>query len=102
MRQSDVNLAHHGLRISYEHSLASVPDDYIAKVPSQLVENVPANIPYPASREHHRSHPETLRAHRQDSPSANSFAACSLEIDIEVAESITVSVGLPEWLIDCR
>ena len=32
-------------RVSYEHSLASAPDDYIAKVPSQVVEDVPANIP---------------------------------------------------------
>ena len=31
--------------VSYEHSLASAPDDYIAKVPSQVVEGVPANIP---------------------------------------------------------
>jgi hypothetical protein len=32
-------------RVSYEHSLASAPGDYIAKVPSQVVEGVPANIP---------------------------------------------------------
>ena len=32
-------------RVSYEHSLASAPDDYIAKVSSQVVEGVPANIP---------------------------------------------------------
>jgi hypothetical protein len=32
-------------RVSYEHSLASAPEDFIAKVPSQLVEGVPANIP---------------------------------------------------------
>jgi len=38
-------LAHHGLRVDYEHSLASAPDDYIAKVPSQVVKDVPANIP---------------------------------------------------------
>jgi hypothetical protein len=31
--------------VSYEHSLASAPDDYIAKVPSQVVKDVPANIP---------------------------------------------------------
>ncbi|OXC71742.1 hypothetical protein [Caballeronia sordidicola] len=30
--------------VSYEHSLASAPDDYITKVPSQVVEGVPANI----------------------------------------------------------
>lgn len=32
-------------RVSYEHSLASAPDDYIVHVPSQLVDDVPANIP---------------------------------------------------------
>jgi hypothetical protein len=31
--------------VSYEHSLASAPDDYIATVPSQVVKDVPANIP---------------------------------------------------------
>ena len=33
------------LWISYEHSLASAPEDYIAKIPSQVVKDVPANIP---------------------------------------------------------
>jgi hypothetical protein len=32
-------------RVCYEHSLASAPNDYIVQVPSQLVDNVPANIP---------------------------------------------------------
>ncbi|TAM04928.1 MAG: hypothetical protein EPN70_10215 [Paraburkholderia sp.] len=32
-------------RVSYEHSLASAPDDYIVNVPSQLVDGIPANIP---------------------------------------------------------
>lgn len=32
-------------RVSYEHSLASAPNDYIVHVPSQLVDNVPANVP---------------------------------------------------------
>lgn len=32
-------------RVSYEHSLASCPEDYIVMVWSQLVEGVPANIP---------------------------------------------------------
>lgn len=32
-------------RVSYEHSLASAPDDYIVHVPSQLVDDIPANIP---------------------------------------------------------
>lgn len=33
------------IRVSYEHSLASAPDNFIANVPSQLVPDVPANIP---------------------------------------------------------
>lgn len=32
-------------RVSYEHSLKGTPNDFIVQVPSQLVENVPANIP---------------------------------------------------------
>jgi len=32
-------------RVSYEHILASSPDDFIARVASQLVDNVPAIIP---------------------------------------------------------
>ncbi|MGZ2744452.1 hypothetical protein [Burkholderia stagnalis] len=32
-------------RVSYEHSLKNDPDNYIAHVPSQLVEGVPANVP---------------------------------------------------------
>jgi len=40
-----VSLAHHGLRVSYERSLTSAFGDYIAKVLSQVVEGVPANIP---------------------------------------------------------
>ncbi|WP_118178444.1 hypothetical protein [Paraburkholderia phosphatilytica] len=32
-------------RVSYEHSLATAPDEYIVHVPSQLVDDVPANIP---------------------------------------------------------
>lgn len=32
-------------RVSYEHSLASAPEDYIVNVPSQLVDDIPANIP---------------------------------------------------------
>ncbi|WP_035551528.1 hypothetical protein [Burkholderia sp. 9120] len=32
-------------RVSYEHSLASGPDNFIAQVPSQVVTDVPANIP---------------------------------------------------------
>ena len=31
--------------VCYEYSLASAPDDYIAEVPSQVIEDVPANIP---------------------------------------------------------
>jgi len=32
-------------RVSYEHSFANAPDDFIAQVPSQVVDDVPANIP---------------------------------------------------------
>jgi hypothetical protein len=32
-------------RVSYEHSLASAPDDFIVRVPSQVVDDVPDNIP---------------------------------------------------------
>ncbi|MDP9651952.1 hypothetical protein [Paraburkholderia caledonica] len=32
-------------RIAYEHSLRSAPDDFVVHVPSQLVDDVPANIP---------------------------------------------------------
>jgi hypothetical protein len=32
-------------RVSYEHSLKNKPDEFIVHVPSQLVENVPANVP---------------------------------------------------------
>ncbi|MFM0546982.1 hypothetical protein PQR29_19875 [Paraburkholderia strydomiana] len=31
-------------RVAYEHSLRSAPDDFIVHVPSQLVDDVPANI----------------------------------------------------------
>ncbi|WP_244138039.1 MULTISPECIES: hypothetical protein [Burkholderia] len=33
------------VRVAYEHSLSDAPDDFIANVPSQVIENVPANIP---------------------------------------------------------
>jgi hypothetical protein len=32
-------------RVSYEHSLKNKPDEFIVHVPSQLVEDVPANVP---------------------------------------------------------
>ncbi|RBB37547.1 hypothetical protein DPV79_21365 [Burkholderia reimsis] len=32
-------------RVSYEHSLKGAPDQFIVHVPSQLVDNVPANVP---------------------------------------------------------
>jgi hypothetical protein len=32
-------------RVTYEHSLATAPDEYIVNVPSQLVSDVPPNIP---------------------------------------------------------
>jgi hypothetical protein len=33
------------IRVSYEHSLSSAPDEFIVHVPSQLVSDIPANIP---------------------------------------------------------
>lgn len=33
-------------RVSYEHSLKSAPDDFIVHVPSQFVDDVPANVPH--------------------------------------------------------
>jgi hypothetical protein len=32
-------------RVSYEHSLATDPDAFIAHIPSQLVTDVPATVP---------------------------------------------------------
>ncbi|WP_392396058.1 hypothetical protein [Paraburkholderia caledonica] len=32
-------------RVAYEHSLRSAPDDFIVHVPSQLLDDIPANIP---------------------------------------------------------
>lgn len=31
--------------VSYEHSLSSAPGDFIVHVPSQVVADVPANVP---------------------------------------------------------
>lgn len=31
--------------VSYEHSLASAPNDFIVSVPAQLVADVPATVP---------------------------------------------------------
>ncbi|RQH05013.1 hypothetical protein [Paraburkholderia dinghuensis] len=31
--------------VSYEHSLASAPDEFIVHVPSQVVADIPANVP---------------------------------------------------------
>ncbi|MCM2480616.1 hypothetical protein NFI99_20410 [Burkholderia glumae] len=33
------------VRVAYEHSFFDAPDDFIANVSSQVIENVPANIP---------------------------------------------------------
>ncbi len=33
------------IRVSYEHSLASAPDDFIVNVPAQTIPDVPANVP---------------------------------------------------------
>ncbi|CAB3774887.1 hypothetical protein [Paraburkholderia humisilvae] len=32
-------------RVSYEHSLSANPNEFVVKVPSQLIVDVPANIP---------------------------------------------------------
>ncbi|MFL9954600.1 hypothetical protein PQR21_32840 [Paraburkholderia nemoris] len=32
-------------RVTYEHSLVSKPDDFVVHVPSQLIPDVPANVP---------------------------------------------------------
>ena len=32
-------------RVSYEHSFANAPDEFIAHVPCQVVDDVPANVP---------------------------------------------------------
>jgi hypothetical protein len=33
------------VRVTYEHSLASAPEEFIVHVPSQLVTDIPANVP---------------------------------------------------------
>ncbi|PRH25553.1 hypothetical protein [Burkholderia multivorans] len=33
------------VHVAYEHSLTDAPDDFIARVPSQLIDGVPANVP---------------------------------------------------------
>lgn len=33
------------IRVAYEHSLASAPEEFIVQVPSQLVTGIPANVP---------------------------------------------------------
>ncbi|MFD1556694.1 hypothetical protein ACFSHT_13845 [Paraburkholderia silviterrae] len=33
------------IRVSYEHSLASAPEEFIVHVPSQVIADVPANVP---------------------------------------------------------
>ncbi|EEA04286.1 hypothetical protein BH160DRAFT_0459 [Burkholderia sp. H160] len=33
------------IRVTYEHSLASAPEEFIVHVPSQLVTDIPANVP---------------------------------------------------------
>jgi hypothetical protein len=39
------------MRVSYEHSLASAPDQFIVNVPSQVVSDVPATVPRALLRE---------------------------------------------------
>ncbi|HKR41117.1 MAG TPA: hypothetical protein VJU59_15820 [Paraburkholderia sp.] len=33
------------IRVAYEHSLATAPGKFIVQVPSQLVTDIPANVP---------------------------------------------------------
>lgn len=33
------------IRVAYEHSLASAPEEFIVQVPAQLVTDIPANVP---------------------------------------------------------
>ncbi|MEM5426763.1 hypothetical protein [Paraburkholderia ferrariae] len=33
------------IRVAYEHSLASAPEEFIVQVPSQFVTDIPANVP---------------------------------------------------------
>lgn len=33
-------------RVSYEHSLKNKPDEFIVHVPSQLVDDISANVPH--------------------------------------------------------
>lgn len=33
------------VHVAYEHSLSDAPDDFIVRVPSQLIDGVPANVP---------------------------------------------------------
>lgn len=39
-------------RVGYQYSLKNEPDEFIAQVPSQLVEDVPANVPRTLLREY--------------------------------------------------
>ena len=32
-------------RVSYKHSVASAPDDFIVQVPGQMISDVPASVP---------------------------------------------------------
>ncbi|MBR8173729.1 hypothetical protein KDX27_39245 [Burkholderia cenocepacia] len=32
------------VHVAYEHSLTDAPDDFIVRVPSQLIDDIPANI----------------------------------------------------------
>jgi hypothetical protein len=39
-------------RVSYKHSLKNQPDEFIVHVPSQLVDEIPANVPRALLPEH--------------------------------------------------
>ncbi|WP_249193184.1 MULTISPECIES: hypothetical protein [Burkholderia cepacia complex] len=40
------------VHVTYEHSLSDAPDDFIVRVPSQLIDDIPANTPPVLLREY--------------------------------------------------
>jgi len=45
LEPTPVNEINMEIRVAYEHSLASAPEEFIVQVPSQLVTDIPANVP---------------------------------------------------------
>jgi hypothetical protein len=60
-------------RVSDEHSLKHAPDEFIVHVPSQLVENVPANVPRALLPEYITDLILTLAANRENPVSPDSL-----------------------------